>query len=121
MSNRDHQNKYDKENNISSSMYDRVNASQTSGNTNTNRTTGSMNNSDEKAPDPSSFSTTLFNYIFRFVFTLGYIFIGLWVFKDYFYGEGIDQLLPSVILLFVSIVLGFISTKMIQKAVYKYK
>lgn len=121
MSNRDHQSKYDKENNISSSMYDRVNVSQTSGNTNTNRTTGSMNNSDEKTPDPSSFSTTLFNYIFRLVFTLGYIFIGLWVFKDYFYGEGIDQLLPSVILLFASIILGFISTKMIQKAVYNNK
>lgn len=125
MSDRDQQIRQNKNSTISSSMHARVNTGQNTGNKpeglQMNHTGGSMNNPDERVEEHSSFLKTFLFYVLTGVFTALYILFGLWAFQDYFYNEGLNEILPSLALLIFSLVLGSLSSKGILKIFSKSK
>ncbi|MFL2105909.1 hypothetical protein [Desemzia sp. FAM 23991] len=114
MSDRDQQIRQNKNSTISSSMNARVNTGQ-------NHTGGSTNNSDERVEEHSSFLKIFLFYVLTGVFAALYILFGLWAFQDYFYNEGLNEILPSLALLIFSLVLGSLSSKVILKIFSKSK
>ena len=119
MSTRDNQKKYDYKSNVDSSIYSRVNIGQGANNKfdgpNLTHSGGSMNNPDEHVHHRSSSLTTGLYYVVGSVISAGIIFAGMQIFHDYFYGEGLNKLLPSLLLLLGSLAIGFFSANWIVK------
>lgn len=121
MSDRDKQHKYNQQSNISNSLYTRVNIGQDADKNSLDsaepiHTGGSMNNVDERVVDNSSLTHMLLFYIIGFLMSaiIGFVFFKL--FQDYFYGEGLNQAFPSLLLFAGSISIGFfISTVILKK------
>lgn len=70
-----------------------------------------MNNADERVTHHKSLLQSFLYYDFTGVFNILYILLALWLLQDYSYNEGLNQIRPSLILLFVSISLGIVSAK----------
>ena len=125
MSTRDNQKKYDDKSNVDSSIYSRVNIGQGANNKfdgpNLTHSGGSMNNPDEHVHHRSSSLTTGLYYVVGSVISAGIIFAGMQIFHDYFYGEGLNKLLPSLLLLLGSLAIGFFSAKWIMKKIVRLK
>ena len=125
MSTRDNQKKYDDKSNVDSSIYSRVNIGQGANNKfdgpNLTHSGGSMNNPDEQVHPRSSSLTTLLYYVIGIVISAAIIFAGMQIFHDYFYGEGLNKLLPSLLLLFGSLAVGFFCAKLIMKKFVPFK
>ena len=125
MSTRDNQKKYDDKSNVDSSIYSRVNIGQGASNKfdgpNLTHSGGSMNNPDEHVHHRSSSLTTGLYYVVGSVISAGIIFAGMQIFHDYFYGEGLNKLLPSLLLLFGSLAIGFFCSKLILKKFVPFK
>ena len=119
MSTRDNQKKYDDKSNVDSSIYSRVNIGQGANNKfdgpNLTHSGGSMNNPDEHVHHRSSSLTTVLYYVVGSVISAAIIFAGMQIFHDYFYGEGLNKLLPSLRLLLGSLAIGFFSANWIVK------
>ena len=119
MSTRDNQKKYDDKSNVDSSIYSRVNIGQGANNKfdgpNLTHSGGSMNNPDEHVHHRSSSLTTVLYYVVGSVISAAIIFAGMQIFHDYFYGEGLNKLLPSLLLLLGSLAIGFVSANWIVK------
>ena len=120
MSDRDRQRKHEQENNISGSLYARVNVGQDasqdiSEGSSVTPIAGSMNNVDERAPYDSPRQHPFLYYVLGFGSS---VLIGsgiFWLFRGYFYGEGLNQVLPSVLLLVGSLGAGFLFAKFILR------
>ena len=125
MSTRDNQKKYDYKSNVDSSIYSRVNIGQGANNKfdgpNLTHSGGSMNNPDEHVHHRSSSLTTGLYYVVGSVISAGIIFAGMQIFHDYFYGEGLNKLVPSLLLLLGSLAIGFFSAKWIMKKIVRLK
>ena len=125
MSTRDNQKKYDDKSNVDSSIYSRVNIGQGANNKfdgpNLTPSGGSMNNPDEHVHHRSSSLTTGLYYVVGSVISAGIIFAGMQIFHDYFYGEGLNKLVPSLLLLLGSLAIGFFSAKWIMKKIVRLK
>jgi hypothetical protein len=125
MSTRDNQKKYDDKSNVDSSIYSRVNIGQGANNKfdgpNLTHSGGSMNNPDEHVHHRSSSLTTGLYYVVGSVISAGIIFAGMQIFHDYFYGEGLNKLVPSLLLLLGSLAIGFFSAKWIMKKIVRLK
>ena len=125
MSTRDNQKKYDDKSNVDSSIYSRVNIGQGANNKfdgpNLTHSGGSMNNPDEQVHHRSSSLTTGLYYVVGSVISAGIIFAGMQIFHDYFYGEGLNKLVPSLLLLLGSLAIGFFSAKWIMKKIVRLK
>ena len=125
MSTRDNQKKYDDKSNVDSSIYSRVNIGQGANNKfdgpNLTHSGGSMNNPDEHVHHRSSSLTTGLYYVVGSVISAGIIFAGMQIFHDYFYGEGLNKLVPSLLLLLGSLAIGFFSAKWIMKKFVRLK
>ena len=125
MSTRDNQKKYDDKSNVDSSIYSRVNIGQGANNKfdgpNLTHSGGSMNNPDEHVHHRSSSLTTGLYYVVGSVISAGIIFAGMQIFHDYFYGEGLNKLVPSLLLLLGSLSIGFFSAKWIMKKIVRLK
>ena len=119
MSTRVNQKKYDDKSNVDSSIYSRVNIGQGANNKfdgpNLTHSGGSMNNPDEHVHHRSSSLTTVLYYVVGSVISAAIIFAGMQIFHDYFYGEGLNKLLPSLLLLLGSLAIGFFSANWIVK------
>ena len=119
MSTRDNQKKYDDKSNVDSSIYSRVNIGQGANNKfdgpNLTHSGGSMNNPDEQVHHRSSSLTTGLYYVVGIVISAVIIFASMQIFHDYFYGEGLNKLVPSLLLLLGSLAIGFFSAKWIVK------
>lgn len=120
MSDRDKQTKYNQQSNISNSLYARVNVGQNADKNALDgidpiHTGGSMNNEDERVTDNSSLTHMMLFYIIGFLLStmIGFGFFKL--FQDYFYGAGLNQLLPSFLLFAGSLLVGFFISKVILK------
>ncbi|WP_035051186.1 hypothetical protein [Carnobacterium pleistocenium] len=120
MSDRDKQHKYNQQSNISNSLYTRVNIGQDADKNSLDsaepiHTGGSMNNDDERVVDNSSLTHMLLFYIIGFLMSgiIGFVFFKL--FQDYFYGEGLNQAFPSLLLFAGSISIGFFISSIILK------
>ena len=125
MSTRDNQKKYDDKSNVDSSIYSRVNIGQGANNKfdgpNLTHSGGSMNNPDEHVHHRSSSLTTGLYYVVGSVISAGIIFASMQIFHDYFYGEGLNKLVPSLLLLLGSLAIGFFSAKWIMKKFVRLK
>ena len=125
MSTRDNQKKYDYKSNVDSSIYSRVNIGQGANNKfdgpNLTHSGGSMNNPDEHVHHRSSSLTTGLYYVVGSVISAGIIFAGMQIFHDYFYGEGLNKLVPSLLLLLGSLAIGFFCAKWIVKKFVPFK
>ena len=125
MSTRDNQKKYDDKSNVDSSIYSRVNIGQGANNKfdgpNLTHSGGSMNNPDEHVHHRSSSLTTVLYYVVGSVISAAIIFAGMQIFHDYFYGEGLNKLVPSLLLLLGSLAIGFFSAKWIMKKIVRLK
>ncbi|MDB6354489.1 hypothetical protein PH235_13070 [Trichococcus sp. K1Tr] len=125
MSTRDNQKKYDDKSNVDSSIYSRVNIGQGANNKfdgpNLTHSGGGMNNPDEHVHHRSSSLTTVLYYVVGSVISAAIIFAGMQIFHDYFYGEGLNKLLPSLLLLLGSLAIGFSSAKWIVRKLVLYK
>ena len=125
MSTRDNQKKYDDKSNVDSYIYSRVNIGQGANNKfdgpNLTHSGGSMNNPDEHVHHRSSSLTTGLYYVVGSVISAGIIFAGMQIFHDYFYGEGLNKLVPSLLLLLGSLAIGFFSAKWIMKKIVRLK
>lgn len=119
MSTRDNQKKYDDKSNVDSSIYSRVNIGQGANNKfdgpNLTHSGGSMNNPDEHVHHRNSSLTTVIYYVIGSIISAAILFAGMQIFHDYFYGEGLNKLLPSLLLLLGSLAIGFSSAKWIVK------
>lgn len=119
MSDRDRQNKHDRNNNISSSMYSRVNVGNDLNNSkNGTRQTdiaGSMNNPDEKSTNTRSNSRSFLYIVLFFLLGVGfsfiYMYLSVWLFNDYLTSPESKELLPTIASLTIPFVLGFLSAK----------
>ncbi|CZR07021.1 hypothetical protein [Trichococcus ilyis] len=125
MSTRDNQKKYDDKSNVDSSIYSRVNIGQGANNKfdgpNLAHSGGSMNNPDERVNQGSSSLATVIYYAVGSILSALLIFAGMQIFRDYFYGEGLNQVIPSLLLLFGSFAIGFSSAKWIMKKFVHFK
>lgn len=119
MSTRDNQKKHDDKSNVDSSIYSRVNIGQGANNKfdgpNLTHSGGSMNNPDEHVHHRGSSLTTAIYYVVGSIISAAILFAGMQIFHDYFYGEGLNKLLPSLLLLLGSLAIGFFSAKWIVK------
>lgn len=128
MSDRDKQNKHNRDSNISGSMYARVNVGNDVNNANNgsrqNNIAGSMNNSDEKNTDYNSsshsFLYTVLFYVIGFGLSVAYMYIGLWIFNDYFNSPESKEFLPAAASIVIPVILGFLSSKIILNFAAKY-
>lgn len=125
MSTRDNQKKYDDKSNVDSSIYSRVNIGQGASNKfdgpNLMHSGGSMNHPDERVQHKNSPLTTALYYVVGSIISAAVIFAGMQIFHDYFYGEGLNKLLPSLLLLLGSLAIGFSSAKWIVKKFVPFK
>ena len=125
MSTRDNQKKYDDKSNVDSSIYSRVNIGQGANNKfdgpNLTHSGGSMNNPDEQVHHRSSSLTTVLYYVVGSVISAATVFAGMQIFHDYFYGEGLNKVLPSLLLLLGSLAIGFFCSKLIMKKFVQFK
>jgi hypothetical protein len=125
MSTRNNQKKYDDKSNVDSSIYSRVNIGQGASNKfdspNLTHLGGSMNNPDEQVHHRSGSLTTVLYYVVGSVISAAIVFAGMQIFHDYFYGEGLNKLLPSLLLLFGSLAVGFFCVKLIMKKFVHFK
>ncbi|WP_106450801.1 hypothetical protein [Trichococcus alkaliphilus] len=125
MSTRDNQKKYDDKSNVDSSIYSRINIGQGANNKfdgpNLTHSGGSMNNPDEQVHQRSSSLTTVLYYVVGSVISAATVFAGMQIFHDYFYGEGLNKLLPSLLLLLGSLAIGFFCSKLIMKKFVQFK
>lgn len=120
MSDRDRQRKHEQENNISGSLYARVNVGQDASQdildgSSVTPIAGSMNNGDERVPYDSHCPYPFWYYVLGVGFS---VLIGsaiFWLFRGYFYGEGMNQVLPSAMLLVGALGVGFLSAKFILR------
>lgn len=117
MSDRDKQIKHNRDSNMKNSMYDRVNIGRNNANDKFDgphlmHSGGSMDNPDEKtnSTQSSSFTHMFFFYVIGFVLSAALIFIGYLVFRDIFFSVGMNQLLPSFLLVLGSLGIGFFSS-----------
>ena len=74
-----------------------------------------MNNPDEQVHPRNSSLTTVIYYVVGSVISAAIAFAGMQIFHDYFYGEGLNKLVPSLLLLLGSLAIGFFSAKWIVK------
>lgn len=125
MSTRDNQKKYDDKSNVDSSIYSRVNIGQGASNKfdgpNLTHSGGSMNNPDEQVHHRNSSLTTVIYYVIGSVISAVIIFASMQIFHDYFYSEGLNKLLPSLLLLLGSLTVGFFCAKLIMKKFVPFK
>ena len=125
MSTRDNQKKYDDKSNVDSSIYSRVNIGQGANNKfdgpNLTHSGGSMNNPDEHVHHRSSSLTTGLYYVVGSFISAAILFAGMQIFHDYFYGEGLNKLVPSLLLLLGSLAIGFFCAKWIVKKFVSFK
>jgi hypothetical protein len=123
MSDRDKQIKHNRDSNMKSSMYDRVNIGRNNANNKLDgphliHTGGSVDNPDEKTntTHSHSFLHQFLFYLVSFIFSAALIFIGYLVFRDTFFSVGKNQLLPSFLLVSISLGIGFFSSeKLVNK------
>lgn len=119
MRDRDQQIKQNKNSTISSSLHARVNTGQNASDkfegVQMLHTGGSTNNPDERVDEYQPLLKTVLFYIIAGIFTTIYVLLGLWIFQDYFYHEGLNEILPSLALLIMALVLGSLSSKWILK------
>jgi len=125
MSTRDNQKKYDDKSNVDSSIYSRVNIGQGASNKfdgpNLTHSGGSMNNPDERVNQGSSSLTTALYYMVGSIISALILFAGLQIFHDYFYGEALNKVIPSLLLLLGSLAIGFVCSKVIMKKFRQFK
>ncbi|CZQ99734.1 Hypothetical protein Tcol_1757 [Trichococcus collinsii] len=125
MSTRDNQKKYDDKSNVDNSIYSKVNIGQGANNKfdspNLMHSGGSMNNPDEQVHQRSSSLATVIYYVVGSINSAATVFAGMQIFHDYFYGEGLNKLLPSLLLLFGSLAIGFFCAKLIMKKLVPFK
>lgn len=125
MSTRDNQKKYDDKSNVDSSIYSRVNIGQGASNKfdgpNLTHSGGSMNNPDEQAHYRNGSLATAIYYVIGIVISAAIIFAGMQIFHDYFYGEGLNKVFPSLLLLFGSLAIGFVCANLIIKKFVHFK
>lgn len=125
MSDRDQQIKQNKNSTISSSLHARVNTGQNAGDkfegVQMLHTGGSTNNPDERVDEYQPLLKKVLFYVIAGVFTTIYVLLGLWIFQGYFYHEGLNEILPSLALLIISLILGSLSSKGILKLFSKTK
>ena len=77
-----------------------------------------MSNPDEKRKATySQLSKTIIYYACGVIFTGTIALLGLQLFHDYFYGSGMNELFPSLILIFFSLVGGFSISKFLLKRI----
>ena len=126
MSDRDKQIKHNRDSNMKNSMYDRVNIGRNNANDKFDgphlmHSGGSMDNPDEKtnSTQSSSFTHMLFFYVIGFVFSAALIFIGYLALRDVFFSVGMNQLLPSFVLVLGSLGIGFFSSGKLVNAFKK--
>ena len=126
MSDRDKQIKQNRDSNMSNSMYDRVNIGSNNANNKFDgphlmHTGGSMDNPDEKTTTSSSqsFFHLFFYYLIGLMLSIGFIFIGYVMLRDSFFSVGMNQLLPSFLLVVISLGIGFFSSGKIVNAFKK--
>lgn len=119
MSTRDNQKKYDDKSNVDSSIYSRVNIGQGANNKfdspNLTHSGGSMNNPDERVQRRSGSLTTIIYYVIGCIVSSLIVFAGMQIFHNYFYGEALNKVIPSLLLLLGSLAIGFICSKLIMK------
>lgn len=123
MSDRDKQIKHNRDSNMKSSMYDRVNIGRNNANNkldgpHLSHTGGSMNNPDEKTSTTHShsFLHQFLFYLIGFIFSTALIYIGYLVLRETFFSVGMNQLLPSFLLVLISLGIGFFSSeKLVNK------
>ncbi|MFC6464055.1 hypothetical protein ACFP65_03425 [Marinilactibacillus sp. GCM10026970] len=128
MSDRDRQNKHDRDSNISSSMYSRVNIGNNLNNSrNGTRHTdiaGSMNNPDEKLKNTRSSSRSFLYTVLFFLlgigFSFAYMYLSALLFNDYLTSPESKELLPTIFSLTLPFVLGFLSAKGLLALVAKF-
>ncbi len=72
-----------------------------------------MNHPDERVQHRNSSLTKALYYVVGSIISAAIIFAGLQIFHDYFYGEGLNKVLPSLILLLGSLAIGFFCAKRI--------
>ncbi|WP_208559546.1 hypothetical protein [Marinilactibacillus kalidii] len=119
MSDRDKENKHNRDQHISGSMYARVNVGNNVNNSHQgsrqSNIAGSMNNPDEKntGTHKRSFLYSALFYILGIVFAFIYMYISLWIFKDYFDSPESKAILPSTASILVPFLLGFSSSKLL--------
>ncbi|WP_080145933.1 hypothetical protein [Marinilactibacillus piezotolerans] len=117
MSDRDRQRQHDRTNNMSSSMHDRVHSGDSDFDGRSDITGGaafgSLNNPDEQTLDSYSFMHTVLFYILAIGLSVAYSFFGLWIFEHYLDNSLMYETIPSLILFVVSLLLGFLSSKVI--------
>lgn len=80
-----------------------------------------MNNPDERMHHKTSSLNTISYYVIGSVISAAILFAGMQIFHDYFYGEGLNKLLPSLLLLFGSTAIGFFCSKWIMKKFVHFK
>ena len=80
-----------------------------------------MNNPDEQVHRRSSSWATAIYYVVGSIISAATVFAGMQIFHDYFYGEGLNKLLPSLLLLLGSLAIGFFSAKWIVKKFLPFK
>ena len=123
MSTRDNQKKYDDKSNVDSSIYSRVNIGQGANNKfdgpNLTHSGGSMNNPDERVLRRGGSLNTVIYYVVGCTISALIVFAGMQIFHDYFYSEGLNKLLPSLLLLLGSLAIGFSCSKLIMKKLLK--
>ena len=126
MSDRDKQIKHNRDSNMKNSMYDRVNIGRNNANDKFDgphlmHSGGSMDNPDEKtnSTPSSSFTHMLLFYVIGFVFSAALIFIGYLALRDVFFSVGMNQLLPSFVLVLGSLGIGFFSSGKLVNAFKK--
>ncbi len=126
MSDRDKQIKHNRDSNMKNSMYDRVNIGRNNANDKFDgphlmHSGGSMDNPDEKtnSTQSSSFTHMLLFYVIGFVFSAALIFIGYLALRDVFFSVGMNQLLPSFVLVLGSLGIGFFSSGKLVNAFKK--
>lgn len=122
MSDRDKQRKHNRENNIDSSLFSRVNVGQNANNKfdspKMTHAGGSMHNPDEAEKYTHvSLPRTLLYYSLGVLFSGLIAFLGLKLFQDYFYGAGMNEPFPALILLIFSLTAGFGLSKFVIKKV----
>lgn len=80
-----------------------------------------MNNPDERVQRRSGSFTTALYYVVGSIISAAILFAGMQIFRDYFYGEGLNKVIPSLLLLFGSLAIGFSSAKWIMKKFGPFK
>lgn len=80
-----------------------------------------MKNPDEQAHHRDSAFAKVIYYAVGSIISAAILFAGMQIFRDYFYGEGLNHVIPSLLLLLGSLAIGFFGSKLIMKKIVHFK